>query len=275
MQIFLDTEFTNLRRPVLLSIGMVTMGAGRELYLELDLTSPSGQERRRQASEFVRSEVLPLWGRVPGATATLSDMGLRAAAWLSELASESDAKIEVLFDYPADFMLLAGLLADVGQWERLQPRLQPQNIAKIVAHEQQDHGDELRSDAQRSRGLLRHHALGDAYALRHDYLAAMRKTERLAALALMPEHERMLRALGLRLSEQLGDEAWGRPLEALSPARRTRLRLRLEDFLLTPHPALRDRRPLDMLFDNWRFDLVQAALTQQSAAQASASEAAP
>ena len=64
---FLDTEFTDLLAPQLLSIGLVTLG-GREHYAELDLATAAGQARVKACSEFVRyGGVLDLWGQVPGA----------------------------------------------------------------------------------------------------------------------------------------------------------------------------------------------------------------
>ena len=42
MLIFLDTEFTDLLHPALLSLGLVTLD-GREHYAELDLSTAAGQ----------------------------------------------------------------------------------------------------------------------------------------------------------------------------------------------------------------------------------------
>jgi len=60
---FLDTEFTDLVHPELLSLGLVTLD-GREHYTELDLSTHIGQARRRALSAFVRLDgVLDTWGR--------------------------------------------------------------------------------------------------------------------------------------------------------------------------------------------------------------------
>lgn len=45
MIVFLDTEFTDLHHPALLSIGLVTLD-GREFYAELDLTTDAGKARK-------------------------------------------------------------------------------------------------------------------------------------------------------------------------------------------------------------------------------------
>lgn len=48
--IFLDTEFTSLLHPELLSLGLVTLD-GRELYAELDLRTDIGNTRDNASSE--------------------------------------------------------------------------------------------------------------------------------------------------------------------------------------------------------------------------------
>ncbi len=52
MLIFLDTEFTGLLNPELLSLGLVTLD-GREFYAELDLTTDTGKARIKASSAFV------------------------------------------------------------------------------------------------------------------------------------------------------------------------------------------------------------------------------
>lgn len=51
--VFLDTEFTDLLHPALLSIGLVTLD-GREFYAEFDLTTDAGKARVMASSDFVR-----------------------------------------------------------------------------------------------------------------------------------------------------------------------------------------------------------------------------
>ena len=74
--VFLDTEFTDLQNPKLLSIGLVALN-GAEHYVELDLTSEVGKTRVKQSSDFVREVMLDFWGVVPGAGCTECEMGRR------------------------------------------------------------------------------------------------------------------------------------------------------------------------------------------------------
>lgn len=46
MIVFLDTEFTDLLQPQLLSLGLAALD-GRELYAELDLTTSIGKPRKK------------------------------------------------------------------------------------------------------------------------------------------------------------------------------------------------------------------------------------
>ncbi|MFM2324982.1 MAG: hypothetical protein RL244_1861 [Pseudomonadota bacterium] len=80
MRVFLDTEFTNVNRPELISLGLVAED-GREFDAERTDFS------RQACSGFVDAHVLSLLGRVPGAACdarTLADArSLRAGmlAW--------------------------------------------------------------------------------------------------------------------------------------------------------------------------------------------------
>lgn len=61
--VFLDTEFTDLLDPELLSIGLVTLTRQEglaEFYVELDLGTAIGQARREASSDFVRDGVFEL-----------------------------------------------------------------------------------------------------------------------------------------------------------------------------------------------------------------------
>jgi hypothetical protein len=117
--VFIDTEFTDLATPQLLSLGAVTLD-GREHYVELDLESGIGKRRIKVASEFVRcGGVLEQWGRVSGARATHFEMGRRTGAWLISLACRNRDRIQVAFDYPTDFDLMAQAIRDAGLWDRV------------------------------------------------------------------------------------------------------------------------------------------------------------
>jgi hypothetical protein len=102
MLIFLDTEFTDLLNPELLSLGIVTLD-GREFYAELDLTTDTGKARIKASSAFVQSGIFDMWGLVPGAAGTELEMGRRTGEWLLALAAETGTRIEIAFDYGMDY----------------------------------------------------------------------------------------------------------------------------------------------------------------------------
>ena len=167
--IFLDTEFTDLLNPELLSLGLVTLD-GREHYAELDLTTDAGQARVKASSDFVRyGGVLGFWGLVAGATGTEWEMGRRTGEWLLALAKESDTRIEVAFDYSMDYELMEYVIRDAGLWEQVREVVLPVNVNPITATITGELAAEecFRALGQRGgRGLKRHHALADALALR-------------------------------------------------------------------------------------------------------------
>ena len=132
MLVFLDTEFTDLLSPELLSLGLVTLD-GREHYGELDLSTETGQARVKASSDFVRhGGVLALWGRVPGAAGTQWEMGRRAGEWLLGLAAESNTRIEVAFDYSVDYELLAYAIRDAGLWDQVREVVLAVNVNAIT-----------------------------------------------------------------------------------------------------------------------------------------------
>ena len=174
MLVFLDTEFTNLLCPQLLSVGMVTLD-GREFYAEIDLNTDCGKHRVKASSDFVRNgDVLAQWGLVANATGTEWEIGRRAGEWLLELALEAGKKLEIAFDYSDDYELLEAAIRLSGLWDRVRLVTVPVNVnaftgciagklaAEACFRELAEHG---------GRGLRRHHALADAMVLRAAYLA--------------------------------------------------------------------------------------------------------
>jgi hypothetical protein len=105
MLVYLDTEFTSFEKPELISIGLTTR-EGHELYLELE------DYPRDLCSEFVRRHVVPLLGRLPGASCTRSTISNKLKSWLSALPSEH----LILFDFVGDWVLLCralGIASDI------------------------------------------------------------------------------------------------------------------------------------------------------------------
>jgi len=171
--VFIDTEFTDLLQPRLLSLGMVSL-EGREHYVELDVDDPAHAEVLSSASDFVRfNGVLEQWGRVPGAADTPLGMGSRTADWLLDMAGETSEPVVVCFDYSADHELLVECLQDAGQWEALRGVIRPANVDRLIGTITGELAAEAEFAALRSRGLARHHALADALALRAAYLAVL------------------------------------------------------------------------------------------------------
>ena len=82
MLVFLDTEFTQLLRPDLISIGLVSE-RGHEFYAELT------DFPHDRCSEFVRAEILPLFGRVAGAPCSKSELARRLREWFAPSANRN------------------------------------------------------------------------------------------------------------------------------------------------------------------------------------------
>ena len=178
--IFLDTEFSSLNRPCLLSLGMVSLQGAREFYAELDLQSEAGLHTARQASDFVRgADVLGQWGRIPGASVDLEQMCERTEQWLSdELTRAQDggaSQLAVCSDYDVDFRLLVQLLRRGRMWDRIRNHLRYQDIYTLMSYAQADEAEEKCFEKlAKTRGLRRHHALADALAMRQGFMALQR-----------------------------------------------------------------------------------------------------
>jgi len=140
--VFVDSEFTSLVEPQLISLGAVATDA-TAFYAEVDGWS------RERSSEFVRRVVVPLLDgdSVPPVMAAEA-----FAAWLDERARR--APTTIVSDSGFDRWAMAELLGSedlpVGvEWRRI-----------AVAYDELDR-------ATQDLGLRRHHALDDARALRH------------------------------------------------------------------------------------------------------------
>lgn len=140
--VFLDTEFTGLAEPYLISVGMVS--EGRELYVELAGIS------EQICSAFVREAVLP----------HLNGCGLPpidAAARIAEFLARCGESVVLFCDAPRyDIELLRPFIPARLRWSYAVPSL--------------DNAEEERAfDAAKEQafaeGLRRHHALDDARAM--------------------------------------------------------------------------------------------------------------
>lgn len=165
--VFLDTEFTDLRSPALLSFAMVSL-SGPEIYAELDLVlDPIGQDRFRAASEFTRATVVPQFGRLPKSKCSASELGYRAGEWLIARAADAGGQITVAYDYDDDFALLRDAMMETSLWERVRPLLVPENVDSLTGRVEGGRAAEASwLESSLYRELERHHALADALALR-------------------------------------------------------------------------------------------------------------
>lgn len=142
LYVFVDSEFTRLEQPQLISVGAVATDDSA-FYCELSDWPPE------DCSPFVRSTVLPLLERdaVPHDAAAAS-----FAEWLARRARLRP--VTLVSDSGFDRWAVADLLGTEElpagvHWQRLP-----------IAYETLD-------ETARSLGLRRHHALDDARALRH------------------------------------------------------------------------------------------------------------
>ena len=96
MLIFLDTEFTDFARPDLISLALVSED-GREFYAELD------DYQRDNCNDFVHKTVVPLLGRVPGATCNRAELTRRLRVWFDSVPENAT----IIFDFARDWLLLS------------------------------------------------------------------------------------------------------------------------------------------------------------------------
>lgn len=148
MLIFLDTEFTNLVKPTLISIGLVAEN-GQELYLE------NMEFRLEDCSEFVRKVVLPQLGKAPDSRVNRQELKKRLLGWFNQF--NDCGGVIVASDYNGDWTLLCDALDD--------------EIPAWIGHGNiWDHlNDLLVEQFFMETGLSDHHALHDAKANKYAY----------------------------------------------------------------------------------------------------------
>jgi diamine N-acetyltransferase len=147
--VYVDTEFTRLVQPQLLSIGAVA-DDGTHFYAEIadTLDEGAGGPLHERCSEFVRDIVLPL---LDGDAQPRAEVAQQFADWLARRAEHGP--VTLVTDSGFDRWALSDLL----QLEDLPDRVHWVRVP--IAYETLDGaGERLR--------LRRHHALDDARALR-------------------------------------------------------------------------------------------------------------
>jgi len=143
LNIFIDTEFTNLLNPRLLSIALVAE-SGEEFYGETPYDA-------KECSEFVREVVLPLLDCGPNILMSDDELFRRLNDWL-RLVKPRNENIVICYDSPIDWALLSEALnGQLPTW--CVPRL----VDDLIS-------EPLRYNYFNQSGQPEHHALNDARA---------------------------------------------------------------------------------------------------------------
>ncbi len=177
IKVFFDCEFSDISRDAgLISIGFAAEPDAEPLYIELvDGWSPE------ECSTFVLASVLPLLGRHNPQQLARSEAAGKIEGWLDSLrGGDREKQIVCLSDGAWDWRFLLNLFPLSEGELRWPSRF---NVAGRMIHNYlpEDSGN-LFNDAMeaffqnrghviRKRGGERHHALIDAFALRHAWRA--------------------------------------------------------------------------------------------------------
>ncbi|KGX39523.1 3'-5' exoribonuclease [Burkholderia pseudomallei] len=152
MRIFLDTEFTNLQDPELISVALVAEN-GDEFYgecIDFELS---------RCSAFVRETVLPQLGSPAGRAMPLDQLRIEVTGWLQRIPVRAPI---LCYDYDGDHQLLERLMDGP-----LPKRWQMENIWTRL--------DAARLEAFFAEQGRQHHALWDARANRASFKSTKHK----------------------------------------------------------------------------------------------------
>lgn len=157
MLVALDVKFTNLAAPSLISIALVAEN-GSEFYAESD------EYLGADSSDFVKSCVLPLLGKIDGALCSLDQLATRVREWFEPLPEPA----ALIFNSTCSWRLFIELLC------REEPLSLPQMLGSKQFISSVLEVDPLFSRARSASytsGLPNFHALADARALLAGYQA--------------------------------------------------------------------------------------------------------
>jgi hypothetical protein len=157
MLVFLDTEFTNFVHADLISLALVSED-GREFYAERT------DYHRDACSAFVRENVVPILGRVPGAACSHAELTLRLRDWFDALPEPAT----IIYDFEGDWLLL--VKAVLGR----QQTMPSDNFGQPLRLENASITHPIFERAQNriyTQDWPPHHALADARALMAGYCA--------------------------------------------------------------------------------------------------------
>lgn len=147
MNVFIDTEFTDLMEPILISIGMVA-DTGEEFYAEVPYPD-------NKCTPFVREAVIPFLGRDPNAYCSLIEMPRRLQTWL-EIVRITNEDVIICFDYSTDWDLFAQVIQyRIPLW--VKKKLCPSDFNELLLYEYFQKNPE------------QHNAICDARANRYAY----------------------------------------------------------------------------------------------------------
>lgn len=172
MFLFIDTEFTDFNPMELMSLGIVSEDGEHEFYVEINDHNPNFR------SGFVNEVVMPLmdmhkYGK------PYNEAAVMLSSWLNELSTE---EATIVVDYTGDYQLFAKLL-------KAGPPCTKKLSFKMLNHALMDmlreRGIQMSDEIARGFAALisetpkyfeqdarQHHALVDAKANRHGWLAA-------------------------------------------------------------------------------------------------------
>lgn len=165
--VFYDCEFTDLASDSeLLSVGFVVSDLETELYIEI------ADANLETASEFVRKEVLPLFGKFNPEILTRNNAARRIAVWLDELRQGDRCRqIILVSDSTWDWEHLDRLFGQVyGQtsWS-MRLNVVGRTVEQLVDFSPRIPGLSEQIEKYHRKHGFRHHALVDARALKSAY----------------------------------------------------------------------------------------------------------
>lgn len=159
IRVFLDTEFlTGTDGPLFLSAAFLTCH-GIELYAERPKEEVEAL-LQHHPNDFVREQVLSQFDRHE--SVQWAALPTELAKWLDRLGVED---VDMIYDYSNDYLLVEQLLAAHGA--PLSTRLHPTHVGYLLDDADGNRAAESAWQAlEFAKGLKRHHALADCYALR-------------------------------------------------------------------------------------------------------------
>ncbi|WP_080425874.1 3'-5' exoribonuclease [Burkholderia ubonensis] len=141
-RVFIDTEFTNLDSPALVSLALVAED-GHEFYVELT------DYLVENCTDFVRTIVIPQLGQYPNRVMSSPDAARELSGWMNELRQRREKPV-LCYGHPIDIELLVRLLG------RRPKGWQFQNVSARL--------DVSKRDRYLEQSGSHHHALFDARA---------------------------------------------------------------------------------------------------------------